>query len=437
MTSENEDSFNNLALETKARQELVDLSCRTDKTPFGFSPTKQEIGFNQPELFIEKTLTLENDEQYWIETHKTPNFPDKKGDVIDAISILYDVAQQKQTERELKQAKLQAEEVSQAKSIYLANISHQWRNALNGILGFTQLISFDDNITPKQRQYIKIINQSVEHLLLLINEINAILDSSKIEWGKLSVNKHPFSFFDFLHNIEEIFTLKARNKNIDFILIKESDLPDYIEADQGKLESIISNLINNAIKFTHQGSVTLTVKVLTREVGEKESVNIEFAIAHRGIPIPENELNKIFEIFTQGSISKKSGEDSGLGLAICQTYTNLLGREIKVGSQLSQGSKVKFNVICQSVQFPHRWQCPIPYNQKSQEMVVLKPEDLMFMGDLWRQKLFCDSLGARYDRIIQSIEQIPPEYQTIRESLKFLADQLNFEELMRLSNTNE
>ncbi|WP_342597298.1 PAS domain S-box protein [Cyanobacterium aponinum UTEX 3222] len=559
----------------------------TGKTPFDFTVAEEEalkyieddrevIESNQAKLFIEETFTLDNGEQLWIETHKAP-LPDEKGNIIGLVGMFKDITERKQTEIELKKAKITAEEASQAKSLFLANMSHELRTPLNAILGFTQLMSLDDDISQRHKQYINTISKSGEHLLSLINEI---IDLSKIEYGKLKVNKYSFNFLDFLNNLDEVFTLKARNKNINFILHKQSDLPEYIKTDQGKLRSIITNLINNGIKFTHQGSITLTIKIINDDNIQQEdnqNINIYFSVEDTGMGIPENELEKIFTIFTQGNRGQNSGEGSGLGLAICKTYTNLLGGHIKVSSKLHYGSKFEFNILCQKVKFTDlvkgnnivkivdndsfiskyrillleknsvdiqiirhlfreanfelregknrqeildiyqqwqpslilisvsslnsknietvkiirrlefnysyqtkivalttlsstnelltagfddfilkpfdftnfwrkielclnielKWQNEIVDHENNQKTIRLKPEDLVFMGYSWRKKLFYNSLSARSSKILKTIEEIPYNYQQIRESLKLLTDQLNFEELMYLSNIND
>ncbi|HBB31595.1 MAG TPA: hybrid sensor histidine kinase/response regulator, partial [Cyanobacteria bacterium UBA9273] len=157
---------------------------------------------------------------------------------------------------ERRKAEAAAEAASKAKSEFVANMSHELRTPLNAILGFTQILNRDPFISAEQRDYLEIINRSGEHLLELIDNV---LELSKIEAGKLTLNETSFDFYRFLDALEEMFHIKAEPKGIYLMFKVDPDVPQYIKTDQQKLRGCLINLIGNAIKFTESGSVNLRV----------------------------------------------------------------------------------------------------------------------------------------------------------------------------------
>lgn len=238
--------------------------------------------------------------------------------------------------RELYLAKEKAEAASKAKSEFLANMSHEIRTPLTAILGFTEL-ALHQPLSPIVNQYLTKISSS-SHLLLSI--INDILDFSKIEAGKLQLENAPFSLKDKISNIIRMLRHKATAKNLELAISIAEDVPTGLIGDALRLEQILVNFINNAIKFTEQGLISLWIKCL--ECGEQEAY-LQFSVKDTGIGIDPEQIANLFEDFHQAdnSITRKYG-GTGLGLSICKRLVSLMGGEISVQSQRNKGSSFEF-----------------------------------------------------------------------------------------------
>ena len=256
---------------------------------------------------------------------------DKNGQIRASIHIAKDITERKQAEEQLEKAMHEVEAANIAKSQFLANMSHEIRTPLNAIMGFTDILA-DEELTETQNEYIKIIHNSSEHLLQLIEDI---LDLSKIEAGKMGMELSECSLASLLAMMGSMMNPSAVEKGLKFEIRTDSSLPANICTDQARLRQCLINLIGNAIKFTEQGYVSLNVSL---EDKDGQSF-IRFDVEDTGIGIPAEMHEAIFNPFTQvdETHSRKYG-GTGLGLAITKHMVQLLGGEISFTSQEGKGS---------------------------------------------------------------------------------------------------
>lgn len=251
-----------------------------------------------------------------------------------------DITEQKQMEADLLEAKEKALALSQVKDQFLASMSHEIRTPLNGVIGAINLLDSNHALNPAQyNRTVKTLRFSAQHLLMLINDI---LDFNKIESDKIILDTHNFNFNSLLREIAQTFTFRAQEKNILLFTSFDTNIPKNLVGDSLRIVQVISNLVNNAIKFTPQG----TVRICTRLQSETpENVCIKVEISDTGIGIASHNLEKIFDVFTQAEshTSRRFG-GTGLGLAIVKRLLKLMNSEIKVESVENEGSIFYFEL---------------------------------------------------------------------------------------------
>lgn len=309
-----------------------------------------------------KPITFENinyskqGKEYWVITTATPILG-KDGQVERIIAIETDISLRKQIEEELVEAnriteqslkkvnkmlveltaaKKELEESMKVKAQFMANMSHEIRTPMNAVIGFTELL-LKTELSQEQKQYIEAVKTSGKNLLVIINDI---LDFSKIESGKLEFENIKFSLSQVISTVTELMLAKAGEKNIRLSTKIDQKIPDQLIGDPTRLNQILLNLVGNAIKFTNQGEVKITIELLSEATNVEE---LKFSVTDTGIGIPEDKLKSLFKAFTQVSneTTRKYG-GTGLGLAIAKQLVEMQNGSISVKSKVAEGSTFSF-----------------------------------------------------------------------------------------------
>lgn len=275
----------------------------------------------------------------WIECRGKVTGYDADGSPNWMMGTHINIQHQKDTEAALKLARTEAEKASKAKSEFLANMSHEIRTPMNAILGLSELAMHESNIQTMREQLHK-IHRSANLLLGIINDI---LDFSKIEAGKMLISEQPFSLVQIVQDLQQLFMTVAQEKNLNLSFELNQQESTSFLGDELRIRQVLTNLISNAIKFTHQGGVTLSIHVET--TGHDTSL-VHFTIKDTGIGISDEQQQRLFSAFAQAdnSITRRYG-GTGLGLIISQKLIKAMGGEgIQLSSQVNQGSQFSFSL---------------------------------------------------------------------------------------------
>jgi signal transduction histidine kinase len=267
---------------------------------------------------------------------RVSNILDSNSNFVEKLGMSYDITDLKHQALGLEQARYSADAANRAKSEFLPMMSHEIRTPMNGIIGVSSLL-LESDLTPDQRDCVEVVIRSGDHLLVLINDI---LDFSKIESGNLELEQIDFNPQLILAGVNRLLAYRAKDAGLELTYSLEPTVPRFLAGDPGRVRQVVTNLVGNAIKFTHNGSVTVTASLVSDQDG---TVTVKFSVSDTGIGIPESRLSAIFTPFTQvdASTTRKYG-GTGLGLAISKQLAELMGGEIGVTSEEGKGSTFWF-----------------------------------------------------------------------------------------------
>ncbi len=347
----------------------------------------------------------------------------------------------------LMAAKEAADAANMAKSEFLAQMSHELRTPLHAILGFTQVSLKDSSLSSQQCQNLLTVKRSGEHLLNLINDV---LEMSKLESGSVSLKAETFDFHLFLSNLGKMFQLEAQEKNLELIFTLSPQIPQYIQTDPLKLRQILINLLENAIKFTQKGQVSL--KVSSKPSTQSNQIMLDFEVKDTGCGIAPSELDTIFEPFIKTK-QFTHHQGTGLGLAISRQFVRLLGGDICVRSILHQGSifqvqlpvtvskQDKTSSSLTSQPSPNRnFRSSAKTNITSSLINIQKPEisrpidgaALATMSQKWINQLKQAAIEVDADSIRELLEQIPPQQTALAQGLNKMLKNFEYDEIIQL-----
>ncbi|MEL7358380.1 MAG: ATP-binding protein [Cyanobacteria bacterium J06560_6] len=329
------------------------------------------------------------------------------------------------TQADLEVAKGKSEAANKAKSKFLANMSHELRTPLNSVIGFAQLLE-KDVASPTTQQRARLISQSAEHLLALINNI---LDLSKIEARKVTLNETEFALCALLNDVLRLLSLEAKRKSLQLNLQCDEDVPSFVLADAGKLRQILINLVANGIKFTDQGHVTVSVSSQALEDNQRiHTHRLSFTVQDTGTGIATHELAQLFMPFEQAAAGRAIRQGTGLGLSISQQYCQLMGGEISVNSVLSEGSSFEFTIPVQqrnpSVSYAGKEAATTVESELLMQLCSMPPE--------WLDELHKAAKQIKGKQVLHLIDQLPSTQAKLAQRLRYWAENYRFEKIAEI-----
>jgi len=300
---------------------------------------------------------------YWVDSTIVP-MKDCEGNITEYMGVRREITKMKQLESSLFDANEVARKAGKTKDLFLANMSHEMRTPLNSIIGFSEILMTEDVSDEDKLQMAQIINKSGNSMLSIVNDI---LDFSKLQQIRIHIEDVEFNLKNLLNEIYVVMKCPAEEKNIALKVAFDSDLPEIVIGDPGRLRQVLLNLLSNAIKFTNEGNILFTVKIIQLHANQ---VAVNFSVKDSGVGISEDKLDIIFEQFEQADVSvTREFGGIGLGLSISKSIVTLMGSRLHVASLFGKGSDFSFTLVL-----------PIS-NNKPQESSGLIP-NLIFDTDI-------------------------------------------------------
>jgi PAS domain S-box-containing protein len=289
--------------------------------------------------------------------------------------LIFDITQRRKIEKELKQAKETAEEATRVKSFFVSNVSHEIRTPLNAIIGLTDLIIDGDNLSAEQMKYMESIKFSSDHLLGVINDV---LDFSKLEAGKVTLEKIDFDISNLVNECVRAIEFKAKEKNIEINIESESSIPPVLIGDPSRLRQILLNLLSNAVKFTDEGHIDVKIMLLDLNT---DTVELKFSVSDTGRGIPASKQASLFQSFAQAEsdTARKYG-GTGLGLSISKKLVELQDGDIGLKSIEGMGSTFWFSLkynISEKTFMPDMSKIPVRVRDMKGVRILLVEDDKM------------------------------------------------------------
>lgn len=344
-----------------------------NKGDFHYYPPEvaRELYQAEQSIFRGETSLLDEEEYLpnsegnwrWLHLTKIP-LSDREGKITGLIGVGHDITHRKLAEKEREKLIESSEAANRAKSTFLANMSHEIRTPMNGVIGMASLL-LGTRLDETQKHYVDLLQKSGDFLLAIINDI---LDFSKIEANKLELEALDFDLHELLDRVSDIMSVKAQDKNIDFICTIAPDVPTLLIGDPDRLQQILLNLVTNGLKFTSEGEVVVRVEKGTEDA---KQITLQFLIQDTGIGIPEDKKTMLFRSFEQldSSTTRKFG-GTGLGLAISKQLCELMGGHINVRTEQQKGTDFSFSVQLQKQQNTAKTYLKTPDLKKSNILIL-------------------------------------------------------------------